>query len=70
MLTKAFTEEWNNQPMFVIKKVDHEGQPIMEFDKSTGEKQEAKPILKFGIKKAKAMATHGNELIAFIEDKL
>lgn len=61
--TKVFTgpdEEWNKMAMFVVYPVDEDGEKV------DGEK--TKNLVKFGIKKAKAVLAHVEELKEFVEE--
>lgn len=58
--SEVFEEDWNKMPMFVIYPVDEDGEKV------DGEK--TKNLAKFGIKKAKAILKHVEELEKFVEE--
>ena len=68
MLTKIFVDKVNGHPFITIKEVDDRGQTFLEFDRKTGEKKEAKAIIKFGLRKAKAIFDNIEHIKEFIED--
>ena len=69
MRTKVITdEEFNGHKLFKVYAIDDMGRRMVEFDKKTGEPKEMKPIVNIGLKKAKAVFKHYDDLLTFIED--
>lgn len=58
MKTKVFEDEFKDQPMFAVFKVDEDGKK--------GEKD--KPVVSMGIKKAKFILKHFKELKDYVEE--
>lgn len=57
MATKRIPGEFKGNPMFQIFEVDEDGQPTSEY-----------AVVKFGIRKAKAVLEHMDDLKAFVEE--
>ena len=57
MQTKVIKDEYKGNPMFKIIKVDEDGEQVGEY-----------PVVSFGLKKAKAILDHKEELEQFIEE--
>ena len=69
MKTKVITnEDFNGKKQFKIYEVDENGEKAVEFDRKSGEKKDKKPIVNFGITKAKAIFKCVPELQTFIHE--
>lgn len=56
--TKAFNDEYKGSPILAIKNVDEDGEP----------QEGSYPVVSFGLKKAKAILEHVEDIKKFVEE--
>lgn len=61
-------EQFNNKNQFKIYRADKDGKKLVEFDRTTGQPKDKKPMFNFGIEKAKVLLDNVDHLKNYIAD--